>query len=1716
MAVLGRVLVSSAERLDLPDFLSIDSFTQGDFKYLMQSFVGSSKPYVLKGFDVINPGSAIGTQNVSIRVANSVVYYPSSLAGPFFHGLEEGNIQSAPLIPELRKNSTNYVYLTLTTSDAAKDTRAFWDPDKEGGAGGEFTQDVNTQTVLSVAVNVSASAFPDGTTPICKVVVGANFIESIEDARDMMFRLGTGGLNPNPLATYAFRSEPSADYARNEPNTLMNNVLNPNPFQGGDKNIKSLKEWMDVVMTKLLELSGTSYWYENTSSFSITNMFNDVMSTSIKSKGNWQSSDSTPGLLTWTEDITLQSVVDKKDVIIRNNAKTLLDGQVMYVRQNRGNTINTGSIAVEWFNNVNYVNGTLGSFENLTKGDWVKKSDDSDSLYLRVEEFYANTNLAGGVTAPGTALSIKLSDVYGGLGETKQGVYTQGEYLTTDVSVANRDDTTLADAGGDMYWLAIRSDKILDISDITSTQLTVDITAHNGIQALCTSTAHGLADLQRIQIVGSTNFDGIYKIEVIDANSFYIQLGGGPFADELAQSCFYATVTTTARTTNNGYELESENHTLKTDQKVTLSNTTNFNGSFNVYPTGNTTFTIPVAGLIGTEGAGAATSVEIYVRTDIGPTKLNQGANKGVGSVETANLMSFIGMDSQAQTYPTYHISGNYNTLNGTINYNSLLSDNLTQRVSKLTSMIADKTQDKTITATLHGVKGITNITNAANQDITFVQKDLAVPMTITLSQPSSVGNCVITIDGSISLAANQTAYASIDRNAATAALLSAAINVVDTAAVPLDENVFIIASRLTGTEVSLWDGEETNNFADANGAGGTLHYIAEGDLDVTAIKKLDESLFTEVAGISTGLANTDSRVRQNNNLKLVAGGTWHWNIGAVNERQTFTFSSIPTTGTWNLNDGSNTTSAIAFNADTATIKAAIETAFTTNSTIVNVTGDYASGIVIEILSSTHATNNYPQIVSSTSALDATIVDGTSQSGIDAVNQLTFDSDAYIRIPGLPDTRNTISAQTLVLKDGDVAYVTINRTVGATTVLPVTVAQVGSIVLTDDIVTIAQRVGSDLLVGTDAFSLADKERLQLDAALEEINKYFGQLRIVPHESLTQRVKITNADITKLDTTVISQAVKNLLLNFNGAEINFQTGEVLGADGFTPLGINFTPTIPATGQYRWLSITLSPGTVNADNTINGQLIVLAGSTDGATKDITVKPAFSKGTQLGMVAITSVDGANISPINYGDIIQLGVGGGGSGGSGDANELLERLKNINNTSEYDVCTPVIYSTSEETLTDPTTTAKYDVANSFYNMTVIGEFFASVQMADSTFLSENKDIAEIDLHAFWDLNSLDTAAAYEVSRDGGNEFQTVTMDRIGGSDTFTGKHIFAPEASFSTVIENAVTSADASLVFDVTTEKRSQVFTVATAMTLKQITAYFTSLGTIQGNICIQIIADNSGSPSTNGNDILYQSTAQNLSSLVAGDHAITVTGTIALNAGDYHLVVSTDLEYRDNYSAGVNQIALRTVAAGTPVSNKYQTGVWSAAAGQAVYLLEGRVLDLRVRITASADAAATSAGVDLLGFGIEYDKNENLAFAGAGYERQVITFNGSDNTNTFNVTEFTPDPILINVHELLTGQIYRRGAFTIDNGIITFPANTFNKPGEVITLEFLQVFKGSMQFDSLNRAIMAENHLGSLNPSLDLSAVGRGIILRRPDGTLREITINNNDNIDIKSVP
>jgi hypothetical protein len=805
MAVLGRLLVTSAERLDLPDFLSIDSYVQGDLKYLMKSFVGDAKPFVLKGFEVINPNNSIGTQNISISVANSVVYYPGSAAGPYFHGLEEGNLLAAPLIPELRKNSTNYVYLTLTTVDTAKDTRALWDPDREGGAGGEFTQDVNTQTVLVAEVNVSVSSFPDNTVPICKVVVGSNFITSITDARDMMFRLGSGGLNPNPLNKYNWREEPSTSYSRKEPNVTMTNALDPNPFRGGDKNTQSLKEWMDAIMTKLGELGGTAYWYEDTSAFNLINIFKDALGTSIKSKGTWAANGITPGLLVWSEDIIIQSTVDAKDTIIRANSKTLANNEVMFIERIRNASINTGSIDVSWFNGVNYVNGQLGSFENLSKGDWVKKTSDSDYLNARVEEFYAGTALSGGVTSPANALSIKLNTTYAGLSESAQSEYSKGIYLLSDINIADRSSPSIGALAGNFYWLAMRSDTIMSIASIISTSLTCDITLSDGATAKVTSVAHGLSDGQRIQITGSINFNGIYAVEVEDVDTFYITLTSGIFADETGVAAHYATVTTQSRSTANGTQLESANHGFKTDQKIIISATTNYNSDNQIFVTGNTTFTFPLATPAVTESFGLATAADIFVRTDVGPTHLDRGESKSIGEIQTENLMAFIGMENPAELNPNYHVPSNYNALDGQQNFNSTITDNLTTRVSKLTAMMADKAQDKTLSYVTKNIKTINNLANGAYRDITITPK-IGETASFSFIQPSTGYSVSIGLSGTLSLPVNSVAYFILNRNANTTIASLGSILVSTTSSLPVHENIFVFAFRTTGEEVMLWD----------------------------------------------------------------------------------------------------------------------------------------------------------------------------------------------------------------------------------------------------------------------------------------------------------------------------------------------------------------------------------------------------------------------------------------------------------------------------------------------------------------------------------------------------------------------------------------------------------------------------------------------------------------------------------------------------------------------------------------------------------------------------------------------------------------------------------------------------------------------------------------------------------------------------------------------
>lgn len=806
MAVLGRLLVSSAERLDLPDLLSIDSYGAGDWKYFVQGLIGPSKPYILKGFDIIDPQNAIGTQSCSIRVADSVVLYPGSTAGPFYHGLTEGNTNALPLVPELRKNAVNYVYLTFSTFNTSVDTRAFWDPDKDGGTGGEFTQDVNTESVLKVEVNVSTGSFPANTIPVAKVTVGAVVITAIEDARDLMFRLGTGGISPNPNNTYNFRSLPSSTYQRNEPPTIMSNPSDPNPFQGADKNILTLKEWMDVVMTKLKELGGTTYWYQDASTFSVASIFADALTTTYKSKGKYLHSSATAGDLTWSEDIIIKQTASPKDTIIRAGTISIGNEQVAYLPLVRNGSINTFDEQVAWTNGQTYVNtigGSIGKFANLVKGDWIKKISDDSTYFVRVEEFYDAVNMGGSVTTPANARSVRLNTVYLGTTTQERARYDKGVYLASDVVVSDRSNPTIGITGGNFMWLALRSDTIENIASVQSFAVTGTLTVADGSRAQVNATAHGLLDGDRITVSTPVAQAGTYSVEVEDANTFFFQTTNTTTG---AFSANYALLTTAARTNGYGLQLESANHGFESGETIQVTGTTNFNGPHVVNERSSTQVQFAATAVFGSEVVGTAALARIDVRTEAGITKVVQGETIDIGEGDSDNIQKFIGMHSLAETHPLYFVPGGYGSLNGQNNYNTSETDNLTIRASKLTAMMADKAQDKTIKY-LTDATTVVNTTNGAAQEITF-QPGGSI---LTILQPSSPGNAAVALPSvapGISLLVNQSAYVVIDRNASS----TPSIVVVNTSAVPLGENVFVIASRLSGTSTYIWNGSSVTS----------------------------------------------------------------------------------------------------------------------------------------------------------------------------------------------------------------------------------------------------------------------------------------------------------------------------------------------------------------------------------------------------------------------------------------------------------------------------------------------------------------------------------------------------------------------------------------------------------------------------------------------------------------------------------------------------------------------------------------------------------------------------------------------------------------------------------------------------------------------------------------------------------------------------------------
>ena len=259
MSVLARTNWLAQQRVDLNGVLASDSYNAFDLRTIISAFSGTN-PYVLSGLEI---SSKTGLA-ISVSVKNSLVFNASDGNGAFYTGLST----DTDVVLNLPAEQQNlFVQAVFQNVSQAPLTSAFWDPlalNTDNAAGSEFSASANSQIVMVMSITINSVGFDETAIPIARLSTDGANVYGIIDCRPLLFRLGTGGTTPDPSHRFPWgtqRKEPvdsgsqvgndaDSPFASSDPSGIIN-----------DKGLKTFKDWMDAVMTRLIEISGASLWY---------------------------------------------------------------------------------------------------------------------------------------------------------------------------------------------------------------------------------------------------------------------------------------------------------------------------------------------------------------------------------------------------------------------------------------------------------------------------------------------------------------------------------------------------------------------------------------------------------------------------------------------------------------------------------------------------------------------------------------------------------------------------------------------------------------------------------------------------------------------------------------------------------------------------------------------------------------------------------------------------------------------------------------------------------------------------------------------------------------------------------------------------------------------------------------------------------------------------------------------------------------------------------------------------------------------------------------------------------------------------------------------------------------------------------------------------------------------------------------------------------------
>jgi hypothetical protein len=288
MAILSTGNWLSEQRADISDIRRIESSVRNDFDELVTGILtNTTQGYIVRGFS-IPVGGAIGSSANGLQLVvdpGTVLNFNASASGTIFQtpfGTPNQILNAATntnVSGSFTANSTNYVGIDYNrfADPSTNVTKNIWNQ----SANDEIQTIAPASQTLTYKIYITTSVWAVNVLPVAIVTTDANGnVLSITDARWMLCSLETGGLNPNPYYVY-----PWSEGRTQPPVTTTSDSVDP--FNGGDKQLTCLKDWMNAVMTTLLEIKGTPEWFSGgaPSIPTIVSLFQDLGNTIITGSG---------------------------------------------------------------------------------------------------------------------------------------------------------------------------------------------------------------------------------------------------------------------------------------------------------------------------------------------------------------------------------------------------------------------------------------------------------------------------------------------------------------------------------------------------------------------------------------------------------------------------------------------------------------------------------------------------------------------------------------------------------------------------------------------------------------------------------------------------------------------------------------------------------------------------------------------------------------------------------------------------------------------------------------------------------------------------------------------------------------------------------------------------------------------------------------------------------------------------------------------------------------------------------------------------------------------------------------------------------------------------------------------------------------------------------------------------------------------------------------